>query len=212
MVKDVSRAVEDQERHSLKGNLGELVVQSLLVAGSDASRWEYVDESETDLLRDGSLKLDVKTHDLAHSQGQLLCRRRYIHLGCGGSLDMDDGRRCVLCGESDVELHYREELKSNMYLLVLLPFSTGTTAEVPEDVVFAHKMGLLSDDEVKSHDEVEEVSVENAFPLDFAVVVGMASKHKVESSEWLENEWMPDPAHEVRQDDLDDASSLLGWA
>jgi hypothetical protein len=116
MVEDVSRAVEEQERHSLKGNLGELVVQELIVQGRDASRWEYVDESETDLLRDGSLKLDVKTRDLAHSQGHLLCRRRYVHLNCGGALDMEDDRRCVRCGQREVTYYYREELKSDMYL------------------------------------------------------------------------------------------------
>mgnify|MGYP006276015493 FL=1 len=127
MVEDVSRAVEEQERHSLKGNLGELVVQELIVQGRDASRWEYVDESETDLLRDGSLKLDVKTRDLAHSQGHLLCRRRYVHLNCGGALDMEDDRRCVRCGQREVTYYYREELKSDMYLLVLLPFASGRT-------------------------------------------------------------------------------------
>ena len=212
MVNDVSREVSEQERDSLKGNIGELVVQELLITGDDATRWEYVNESETDLLRDGSLKLDVKTRDVEQSFGQLLCRRRYVHLNCGGALDMDDDRRCARCGETEVEYYYREALKSDMYMLVLLPFSSGTTIEADDGPVFARKMGLMSDDEFKKHEDVKEVSVGGAFPLDFAVVIGMASRHKVEAGEWLENERMPDPAHEVRQDDLDDASRLLGWA
>ena len=125
---------------------------------------------------------------------------------------MDDDRRCVRCGETEVEYYYREALKSDMYLLVLLPFSSGTTSEADDGPVFARKMGLMTDEEYKKHEDVREVSVDGAFPLDFAVVVGMASKHKVESSTWLENERMPDSAHEVRQPELDDASRLLGWA
>jgi hypothetical protein len=46
--------------------------------------------------------------------------------------------------------------------------------------------------------------------LEFAYVVGVASAPKVEEAVWLD--WLPDPAHEVSPDELDDASKLLGWA
>ncbi|QPV64502.1 hypothetical protein I7X12_07790 [Halosimplex litoreum] len=168
MVIDESRSLSQREREAIRGNLGELVAQELIVQGSDASRWEYEDGFETDLVRDGNLRLDVKTRDLGSGFGALLCRRRFRHKGCGGAITSDGYNRCVECGEYGPDAE-REDLHSHMYLLV------------------------------------------NIDPgLEFAYVVGLASKQKVEASVWLD--WLPDPAHEVRQTELNDASKLLGWA
>ncbi|MFD1686378.1 hypothetical protein [Halobellus litoreus] len=168
MVIDESRSLSQKEREAIRGNLGELVVQELLVQGRDADRWEYEDGFETDLVRDGDLRLDVKTRDLASGFGALLCRRRFRHKECGGAITSDGFNRCVECGEYSPEAE-REDLHSHMYLLV------------------------------------------NIDPgLEFAYVIGVASKPKVEEAVWLD--WLPDPAHEVSPDELDDASRLLGWA
>jgi len=168
MVIDESRSLSRREREAIRGNLGELVAQELIVQGRDASRWEYEDGYETDLVRDGSLKLDVKTRDLGSGFGALLCRRRYRHKDCGGAITSDGHNRCVECGEYGPKAE-REGLHSHMYLLV------------------------------------------NIEPgMEFAYVVGVASSMKVEASVWLE--WLPDPAHELKPDELDDASRLLGWA
>jgi hypothetical protein len=118
-VQGKGRTSEEKSFDAYVGNLGELVVQDLLIQGSDAPQWEYVDESETDLLRDGSLALDVKTRDLGDGWGNLLVRRRMKHKECGGAVLMGDGenRRCVKCGAEHCQ-YYREELKSDIYLLV----------------------------------------------------------------------------------------------
>lgn len=173
-VQGNARSSDEKSWDAFVGNLGELAVIELLMQGSDADRWEYVDESETDLLRDGSLKLDVKSRDLGDRWGNLLVRRRMKHKGCGGAVLMGDGenRRCTKCGSEHCS-YYRENLKSDFYLLVHINES-----------------------------------------WEFAYVVGFASKHKVEESLW--NESVPTPAHEIEfdeehRDDLDDASTLLGW-
>lgn len=168
MVIDESRSLNQKEREAVKGNLGELVAQELIVQGSDADRWDYYDGFETDLVRDESLRLDVKTRDLANGFGALLCRRRFRHKDCGGAITSGGHNRCVECGAVSPDAE-REDLHSHMYLLV------------------------------------------NIDPgMEFAYVIGIASAPKVEEAVWLD--WLPDPAHELDQSDLDDASALLGWA
>lgn len=171
-VRGGDRGESEKQGDSFIGNLGELAVLEVLMEGDDAERWEYEWGSETDVVRDESLRVDVKTRPLAGWYGELLCRRRYRHTGCGGAVvsdgPFDSQNHCVFCGADGVDFE-REELKSHIYLLVHIAPSQ-----------------------------------------DYAIVVGMASKPKVESSVWKTN--MEDPAHCVRLNELDDASNLLGWA
>ena len=126
-VEDASRSSEDKGWDAFVGNLGEIAVLEVLSQGSDADRWDYVHEFETDIVRDGSLTVDVKTRDMGDGFGSLLCRRRYRHEDCpiypdkDGAIVFDDDIRrqnhCVLCGQQDIE-YYREDLPTHMYLLV----------------------------------------------------------------------------------------------
>ena len=171
-VRGGDREAAKKQGDSFIGNLGELVVQEVLVQGRDTIRWEYEWESDTDFVRDGDLRVDVKTRPLANGYGELLCRRRYRHTECGGAIvsdgPLDRQNHCVYCGESGVEFE-RENLHSHMYLLVTI-----------------------------------EPNIE------FAYIVGVASRMKAESAVWKTN--MENPAHCVSQSILNDASALLGWS
>lgn len=115
------RGQAEKKGDSYVGNLGELAVLEVLNQGPDGTRWEYEWEANTDIVRDGDLLVDVKTRPLAGGYGELLCRRRYRHTGCGGAVvsdgAFDDQNHCVFCGDEGVEFH-REDLKSHIYLLV----------------------------------------------------------------------------------------------